>query len=886
MVTVMNALHFPGAKWWKFDFHTHTPASDFGDKEIARKLWLKAFMDKEIDCVAITDHNSGGWIDHLKDTLNELQENKPPWFRPIYLFPGVEISAYDNVHILAIFGCDKGKSDIHSLLDAVKYKGTRGKTDGVTSKSVPDVVDEIAARGGIPIPAHVDKKTNGLFKLTAYTLDDIIDNENIHAMEVCDINCQKPEIYTNKKDPWTEIISSDVHDFSEQTFGTFTWVKMDEPAIEGLKLALQDGDVSVNRNMKDNPNKLPPYFIEKLDISDAKYIGKSETLECNFSPFLNTIIGGRGTGKSTLLEFIRLVLRRDKDIHETLKVDSNKYYSLDDNDSLLESNTEISLLYWKNSICYRLNWSPNPDNPSLEQKNEDGSWKPFQGEIKTLLPVRIYSQKEIFEFAKEPSKLIEIIDEEPEVDAENIKAKIRKGINRYKQIENKQQELQEKIDQENRLIGELNDLTRQIEYIEKSGHKEVMEKYRKRKQQLSEIDNIENKWKEARRHLLEALDKITPSDFNKGVFVENSEMLSDLQISNEKWWTIHNQLNQLSQEAEFFLTEWQTEKAAASWMQDIKSDIERYEQSRLELEQQDIDPNRYNLLLTQQKNIQKELDQIHEHQSRIQTLETQKKEEFDKIKNYRKTLSGNRQEFLNSVLQDNQDVRIRVFFQGESWDSIEKEIRRILQCPVHFEKDFESLKKIYDQCVGSKINKLKETITAIRNGDIDAAHRSFATRLQSLPPESITNLMAWLPEDHLEITYGPDHQRIQQGSPGQKTAALLTFILSYGSEPLLLDQPEDDLDNKVITNLIVRRLRDIKSKRQVIVVTHNANIVVNGNAEMVLPLEVIIKEELSQTEVPHPASIQRRKVREAICNILEGGEKAFEQRYKRIHLGD
>ena len=68
-------------------------------------------------------------------------------------------------------------------------------------------------------------------------------------------------------------------------------------------------------------------------ISDEK-----TTLDCNFSPFLNAIIGGRGSGKSTLLEFIRLVLRREKDIHETLTEDSNKYYSLDENDSLL--NTE------------------------------------------------------------------------------------------------------------------------------------------------------------------------------------------------------------------------------------------------------------------------------------------------------------------------------------------------------------------------------------------------------------------------------------------------------------------------------------------------------------------------------------------------------------------
>ena len=83
----MNGLQYPGARWWKFDFHTHTPASvDFSDRELEPEDWLKAFMEKEIDCVAITDHNSGEWIDRLTHTLKKLQENKPPWFRRIYLF--------------------------------------------------------------------------------------------------------------------------------------------------------------------------------------------------------------------------------------------------------------------------------------------------------------------------------------------------------------------------------------------------------------------------------------------------------------------------------------------------------------------------------------------------------------------------------------------------------------------------------------------------------------------------------------------------------------------------------------------------------------------------------------------------------------------------------
>ena len=173
----------------------------------------------------------------------------------------------------------------------------------------------------------------------------------------------------------------------DPTFGTFTWIKMDKPSMEGLKLALQDGDASVNRNMNENPNKLPNNFIKKLEIRNAKYIGRVETLECNFSPFLNAIIGGRGTGKSTLLEFMRLALQRDKDIHKELKMESRKYFDVDmeADGSLLIEDSKISLTYFKGEVRYRLNWTHDQDYPSLEEK-KDGVWGSCDGEIKSLFP--------------------------------------------------------------------------------------------------------------------------------------------------------------------------------------------------------------------------------------------------------------------------------------------------------------------------------------------------------------------------------------------------------------------------------------------------------------------------------------------------------------------
>jgi len=119
---------------------------------------------------------------------------------------------------------------------------------------------------------------------------------------------------------------------------------------------------------------------------------------------------------------------------------------------------------------------------------------------------------------------------------------------------------------------------------------------------------------------------------------------------------------------------------------------------------------------------------------------------------------------------------------------------------------------------------------------------------------------------------------IQQGSPGQKTAAILAFLLAYGDEPIVLDQPEDDLDNTLIYDLIVRQLRENKQRRQIIVVTHNANIVVNGDAEFVAALDFIN----GQARISENGGLQDRDVREAVCEIMEGGRPAFEQRWQRI----
>ena len=145
----------------------------------------------------------------------------------------------------------------------------------------------------------------------------------------------------------------------------------------------------------------------------------------------------------------------------------------------------------------------------------------------------------------------------------------------------------------------------------------------------------------------------------------------------------------------------------------------------------------------------------------------------------------------------------------------------------------------------------------------------------------IDEIQLLLPEDEIEVQYKPSgaaaYKSLSTASAGQKTTAILTFILSYGNIPLILDQPEDDLDNRLVYELVVDRLKQAKEKRQIIVVTHNANIPVNGDAEYIISLN----SESKLLEILHSGTVEQLSIKKEICDVMEGGEQAFDMRHKR-----
>jgi AAA domain, putative AbiEii toxin, Type IV TA system len=149
--------------------------------------------------------------------------------------------------------------------------------------------------------------------------------------------------------------------------------------------------------------------------------------------------------------------------------------------------------------------------------------------------------------------------------------------------------------------------------------------------------------------------------------------------------------------------------------------------------------------------------------------------------------------------------------------------------------------------------------------------------------EDIFNLESTVPDDELEVTMYVDEvaHSVSELSKGQKATAMLPLLLRPAPYPLILDQPEDDLDNRFIFETLVETIKELKEERQLIFVTHNANIPVVGDAELVLAMEMCRPD---QAELTGSGDVE--EMREPIIELLEGGRDAFSLRSRTYGVSE
>lgn len=421
---MIRSWPYPGAKWYKFDFHTHTPASSdskwtLHNHDLTPQEWLLTYMAAKIDCVAVTDHNGAGWVDSLQSTYLEMQSNPPDGFREITIFPGVELTTADAFHLLVLFEPKTKQQKIEQFISSAGYRDDYGDANGIGSLTLLQILTGVVSQmdfNCIPIPAHVDRDKGFLQTKDSSLAPKAIDRnliktyetEILNAIEVIDTKASKPSSYIQHQLKLSEVVGSDSHGFRglDKPGSRYTWVKMETPTLESLRLALIDGqDFSIKRF--DDPIPFEPYetpdnFIETIQIKDALHMGKGKSPALlRFSPYANAIVGGRGTGKSTITHCLRTVSGKESELDENT-IPYQTYLSFmqvpksKDDFGAIKDSTEIELIYNRLGNRYRLTWSQANNGPTVYEEN-NGSWTINEDQEinKDRFPIDLYSQGQI-----------------------------------------------------------------------------------------------------------------------------------------------------------------------------------------------------------------------------------------------------------------------------------------------------------------------------------------------------------------------------------------------------------------------------------------------------------------------------------------------------------
>ncbi|WP_321472561.1 TrlF family AAA-like ATPase [uncultured Paludibaculum sp.] len=938
---------YPGARWWKFDFHTHTPASkcskwqglEGSAGEVTPRQWLLKFMQAEVDCVAITDHNTGEWVDRLKEAYDVLARENSDGFRALHLFPGVELSVNGGVHLLVVLDKDKSAADIDMLLGKVDYQGSKGDSDGVTGRSLADVLDAVRVVDGLAIPAHADRE-KGLLRLAdpasrralldPNTLRAVLRSKTIAAIEIVDRSASKPQIYADERCDWTEVIGSDCHSFrgTHCPGSRFTWVKMANPSLEGLRLALMDGEKFSIRRSDDadafSPLDLPSQFVTSIEIADARYMGRGKSEKLTLSPWFNALVGGRGTGKSTIVHALRLAYRREAELKRLPEEDGARRtfeqfirvpVSRNDESGALDyqatKRTKIKVSLVRNGIEERLIWNQDGSGHAVEEL-EGGEWVPggSQAVSHGRFQIRIFSQGQIAALAGENQRaLLQLITEAAQVQP-TIQAK-EEAEHSFLSLRARIRELDGKLRGREDLLGRLADVQRKLVSFEGQQHAEILKEYQLRARQSREVDRQLEAASHAAQALGQQAELLVGESVPPGLFDPNAVLDAEALGVVERLHGAISEAARVAREGSVRLSDVVANErialASTEWFLKSVEARTRYEELSQLLKGQGVsDPGQYGILVQIRQNLEQEIERLDSIQKERERLEEASSAALTLVRQARREISTQRKAFLQATLAQNRYVRIELQPFGRNPSAIERELREVLgvlddrfeEDILHLEddqpkkglvaellrnppEDWDGAQTFAKRCLFSFGERLEQAASG--RGGFSRHFSNFIQREVSRTPEFLDRLLLWSPEDSLLVEYsqkgdGRDFKPIQQASAGQRAAAMLAFLLLHGEEPLVLDQPEDDLDNHLIYELVVQQIRDKKLERQLIVVTHNPNIVVNGDAEMVHVLDF----RSGQCRLVLAGSLQQDDIREEVCRVMEGGREAFKRRYRRI----
>lgn len=861
-----------GSEWRKWDFHLHTPSSfDYDDKSVTNEEIIQILKSKEISAAVITDHHYID-VEKIKD-LAELGEKED-----ILILPGIEVRSElggsEKIHFIGIFPIE----DIDNTWEKI-----RGKLD-LTDRDIKDIGEERIYKdlaescevfhklGGINT-VHAGTKTNSIENLKNYFLHKQQQKEDLlkNSIDILEIGKEgNIKDYSNIVFPEIKfevplVMGSDNHNINEYQLKQNCWIKADL-SFEGLKQIIYEPKerVKIQEMCPDEKNDYE--VIKSVRFEDDDFIDTEITLNSN----LVSIIGGRSTGKSIFLRSIARAIDENYveevcgDISDLINPNTTvkwKNGKIDKSGVSLEDNSENKIKYIpQNFLNNKIEIAPDSYSNKLITdilKSDKTYQETFSKINNCIIQFETEIHTKITKLFETENKLNDLEKEQKELGSSDaIEKQIKILTEQYETFQIKDEISIKDIEVQEELIKDLDLQNKELTSV-KGNYSTLNEflEYLKHKKTFLDKDIVQNLDDDIKNEILIAdtiykyslIDCVKEkNDLNK----KNIETLQkSISTSEEDLKTLNAKINSSTQAKETF---------------------EKIEKEK----------NRSTLIHDKIKEIKKN---EHEHEKLFSDIFNCYKLFIEKIEKEKNSFSFDSKEYNNfeaELIFKTQEFQksLKNSLNNQKFSAFERKYKITLSNFKYDDKNF--------------LKNLEIIVKAILN--------DILTRKKGKSKKEVLKELLGV-YHFINFNIVEDGDKLEKMSPGKRSFALLKVLIESDKSkwPILIDQPEDDLDANSISKSLSQFLREKKKHRQIIIVSHNPNLVVGADSEQVIianqagsdsenkskKFEYVSGSiENTYTNDKESCYLYCKGIKEHICDILEGGEESFKKRQHKYNI--
>lgn len=937
--------HHPGATWRKADLQCHSPRDrawssppnlpgGTPDFEAARAAWADSFIreckTRNIELIAVTDHHDMTFVPYV--VASSVREGCT------LVLPGVEVTCADNAQCLAFVDPSCPQTTWTHLLGKLKgvsqapVEDAKTAETAVANMTVLDFVEAVASDkvlrdSCVIIPhfsdgnAHKHLNVQGHHeRFSSIACDGVYIEKPYSELEPVTLDKVWGNIENWGKRRRAIIATGDNRSPTWDRLGAHEcWIKLGEGTIEALRQALLADEARISHNAP----ALPLERIVELRVQST--LTGPDLFSISLNEGFTAIIGGRGSGKSSILEYLRFGLgRMPKDVVRNDEDDYDRAAQLIDDtldpDGLVEVVIEREGLRetWRRTFQDRDTITVITDDEQTEISIEDAQRRfrarafPQKG-LSTTMNNPLRASEQITGIAA-----AEQLDRRRQIDTDIDKAKRAVGTALRNQTAFWQVQLERR-----RAQSAVTDLRRRLQAIstrlEKEGvSKETMEVLT----QSAIYDRAKNFQGLANRVRVTDTERLISIKSNfLNARVSSFQGAEDFDEIRELDEALTIARSNVMKHIDAALAE--MNMLGEAYVRSLGAFEDRNKVFQVLLQEAIAAQTAQKQLLAERARLAEELTQAEAAELQIAEDEEAKKDATTEFT----AACGNLDKLLHERVRVLSEAAYKVEKQSsgllkakhlpdpEPGEYVVAMVKLLNGCRVH-DVEPKSKERVKDFCVFNApvtwsqfrdkllrlyrvkimsglpveigeptLSELKHTIFAASTLTDQQAQKIF----QNLDDDRLSEICAATPRDQIALTYMDGGKGIPFGkaSPGQQASALLELLLSQSAGTLIIDQPEDDLDNRIIMK-IVSLIRRSKDRRQLLFSTHNPNIVVNGDADKVIALKAGEGEQDDGTagriQIDVDGAIETPDIRTAITSIMEGGRDAFDLRNRKYNF--